>query len=107
MKIIVSKNCGPTTFFHGLLECLLISEGNETGKHIFGLCFPMGLADTGRPPREQGGGGGADELGRQEASADAGPQGALLSQQRDEEKMKGSILSLRHSLRLLPSPKIG
>ena len=44
---------------------LLIGEGNETGKYIFGLCFPMVPADTGRPPREQGGGGGADELGRQ------------------------------------------
>ena len=45
---------------------------------IFGLCFPMGPADTGRPPREQGGGGGADELGRQ-AGTGVGPQGALLS----------------------------
>ena len=84
MKIIVSKNCGRIAFFHGPLECLLIGEGNETGKYIFGLCFPMGLADTGRPPREPGGGGGADELGRQAAGTRAGPQGALLSQQRDE-----------------------
>lgn len=38
--------------FRDLLECLLISEGDETGKYIFGLCFPMGLADTGRPHRE-------------------------------------------------------
>ena len=51
MEIIVSKNCGRTTFFRDPLECLLIGEGNETGKHIFGLCFPMGPADTGRPHR--------------------------------------------------------
>ena len=52
MKIIVSKNCGRIVFFRDLLECLLIGEGNETGKYIFDLCFPMGLADTGRPHRE-------------------------------------------------------
>lgn len=70
MEIIVSKNCGPATSFRDLLECLLISGGDETGKHIFGLCFPIGSADTGRPPREQGGRQtGADELGRQEAGA--------------------------------------
>ena len=51
----MSKNYGPATFFHGLSECLLVNEGDEVGKHIFGLCFPIGLADTGRPPREQGG----------------------------------------------------
>ena len=47
---------------------------------IFGLCFPIGLADTGRPPREQGVSrrAGADELGRQ-AGTGMGPQGALLS----------------------------
>ena len=40
----------------------------------------MGPADTGRPPREpEGGGGGADELGGQETSTVAGPQGVLLS----------------------------
>ena len=87
MEIIVSKNCGPTTLFRDLLECLLVGEGNETGRYILGFCFPIGLADTGRPPREpEGGGGGADELGRQETSINAGPQGALLSQQRDEKK---------------------
>ena len=64
MGILVSKNCGPATFFRDPLECLLIGEGNEVGKHIFGLCFPMGLADTGRPPREAGG-DESDELGRQ------------------------------------------
>ena len=63
MEIIVSKNCGPTIFFRDLLECLLVSEGDEIGKYIFGLCFPIGLAGTGRPPRELGGGGGVDELG--------------------------------------------
>ena len=86
IEFIVGKNCGPTTLFRDLLECLLIGEGDEARKYIFGLCFPIGLADTGRPPREQGGGGGADELGRQETSINAGPQGALLSQQRDEKK---------------------
>ena len=73
--------------FRDLLECLLVDEGNETGRYIFGLCFPIGLADTGRPPREpEGGGGGADELGRQEIGTVAGPQGALLSQQGDGRK---------------------
>ena len=73
--------------FRDLLECLLVDEGNETGRYIFGLCFPIGLADTGRPPREpEGGGGGADELGRQETGTVAGPQGALLSQQGDGRK---------------------
>ena len=43
---------------------LLVSEGNEAGRYIFGLCFLIGLADTGRPPREPGGGEGADELER-------------------------------------------
>ena len=86
IEFIVGKNCGPTTLFRDLLECLLVDEENETGRYIFSLCFPIGLADTGRPPREQGGGGGADELGRQETSINAGPQGALLSQQRDEKK---------------------
>ena len=52
MKIIVSKNCGRIVLFRDLLECLLVDEGNETGKYIFGLCFPIGPADTGRPPRE-------------------------------------------------------
>ena len=55
MEIIVSKNCGPATFFRDPLEYLLIGEGNETGKYIFGLCFPMDPTATGRPPREQGG----------------------------------------------------
>ena len=86
MEIIVSKNCGPATFFRDLLECLLVGEGNETGRYISGLCFPMGPPYTGRPPREQGGGGGADELGKQETSINAGPQGALLSQQGDGRK---------------------
>ena len=54
-EIIVSKNCGRIVFFRDPLEYLLISEGNETGKYIFGFCFPMDPADTGRPPREQGG----------------------------------------------------
>ena len=54
-------------FFRDLLEYLLVSEGDGAGKDIFGLCFPISPADTGRPPREQGGGGGANELGRQEA----------------------------------------
>ena len=71
-EIIVSKNCGRIVFFRDLLECLLIGEGNETGKYIFDLCFPMGLADTGRPPREQGGPASwNDERGRQEAGAGA------------------------------------
>ena len=67
MEFIVDKNCGPTAFFRGPLECLLISEGDGAGKSIFGLCFPMGPADTGRPPREPEGGEGVDELGRQAA----------------------------------------
>ena len=81
MKIIVGKNCGRIVFFRDLLECLLIGEGNETEKYIFGLCFPMGLADTGRPHREQSGRRArVDELGRQEAGGSrVGPQGALLS----------------------------
>ena len=79
----------PTSFFRDLLECLLIGEGDETGGYILGFCFPIGLADTGRPPREQGGGGGADELGRQETSINAGPQGALLSQQKMEGRNEG------------------
>ena len=87
MEIIVSKNCGPAMFFRDLLECLLVGEGDEIGRYILGLCFPMVLADTGRPPREpEGGGGGADELGRQETGTVAGPQGALLSQKGDERK---------------------
>ena len=62
----MSKNCGRIVFFRDLLEYLLVGEGDGTGKHIFGLCFPMGLADTGRPHREPevGGRAGADELGR-------------------------------------------
>ena len=68
MKIIANKNCGRIVFFRSPLECLLIGEGDETGKYIFGLCFPMVPPYTGRPPREQGGGGGADELGRQEGA---------------------------------------
>ena len=79
MEFIVGKNCGRIVFFRDLLECLLVSEGDETGRYILGFCFTIGLADTGRPPREQGGGGGADELGRQEGGIGAGPQGALLS----------------------------
>lgn len=51
---------------------LLIGEGNETGKYIFDLCFLIGLADTGRPHREPGGGEGADELDRQEAGGRRG-----------------------------------
>ena len=38
----------PRPFFHRAFECLLINEEDETGKYIFGLCFPIGLADTGR-----------------------------------------------------------
>ena len=64
-KIIVSKNCGPTTFFRALLECLLVSEEDETRKYILGFCFPIVPAATGRPPREQGWRKRADELGRQ------------------------------------------
>ena len=89
IEFIVGKNCGPTTLFRDLLECLLVDEENETGRYIFSLCFPIGLADTGRPPREQGGGGGADELGRQETSINAGPQGALPSQQKMEGRDEG------------------
>ena len=62
MKIIVSKNCGRIVFFRDPLEYLLISEGNETGKYIFGLCFPMGFADTGRPHREPEVGGRAGTM---------------------------------------------
>ena len=40
-------------FFRDLLECLLVNEGDEIGRYISGFCFPIGLADTGRPPREQ------------------------------------------------------
>lgn len=70
------QNCGPATFFRDLLECLLVSEGDETGRDISGLCFPMALADTGRPPRELGGGGeGADELGARAVDTRAGPRG--------------------------------
>ena len=71
-----------TTFFRGLLECLLVDEGDETGKYISGLCFPIGFADTGRPHREPEVGRASwnDELGRQ-AGTGVGPQGALLSQQ--------------------------
>ena len=86
-KIIVSKNCGPTTFFRDLLECLLIGRRDGTGKYISGLCFPIGLADTGRPPREQGGGGGADELGRQEGGRHrCWPAGCFAESAKDERK---------------------
>ena len=90
MKFIVGKNCGPTTLFRDLLECLLVDEGDETGKYIFGLCFPIGLADTGRPPRELGGGGGADELGRWEAGGhNSWPAGCFAeSAKRWKEEMK-------------------
>lgn len=91
MEIIVSKNCGPAMFFRDLLEYLLVGRRDETGKYIFGLCFTIGPADTGRPPREpEGGGGGADELGRQEGGTVAGPQGTLLSQQKMEGKDEGN-----------------
>lgn len=89
MKIIVSKNCGPATFFRDPLEYLLISEGDETGKYIFDLCFHIGLADTGRPHREPEVGGRAgttSEAGRKQAGIGAGPQGALLNWQKDERK---------------------
>ena len=72
-------------FFRDLLECLLVSEEDETRKYILGFCFPIVPADTGRPPREQGG----DEkrrAGPAAAGTDAGPQGALLSQQKYERK---------------------
>ena len=106
MKFIVSKNCGPATFFRDLLECLLIGEGDGTGKYILGFCFPIGLAATGRPPREPGGGGGADELGGQEGGGHgAGPQGALLSQQGNERKRwRWAASPHLHQLLL---PKIG
>ena len=74
---IASKNCGPTAFFRDLLECLLVGEGDETGKYIFGLCFPMVPPYTGRPPRKKGG----DEKRRAGTEGEgmrAGPQGALL-----------------------------
>ena len=79
MENIVSKNCGPATFFRDLLECLLIGEENEIGKHIFGLCFPMGPADTGRPPREPEGGEGDGKAGTAGEGTKASPQSALLS----------------------------
>ena len=107
MEIIVSKNCEPATWLcHGPLECLLVNEGDETGKHIFGLCFPMGPTATGRPPREP-------EVGEEDEKAGtagrAGPQDTLLSWQKDEEKMKVSIHLPPHQLwlRLLPFPKTG
>ena len=58
-----------TPFFHRAFECLLVSEEDETGKYIFGLCFPIGPAATGRPHREPEAGRRArtDELGRQAA----------------------------------------
>ena len=59
--------------------CLLIGEGNEMEKYIFGLCFPMGPADTGRPPREQGGGEERTSWVGRQVGYGAGPQGALLS----------------------------
>ena len=78
-KFIVGKNCGPATFFRDLLECLLIGRRDGTGKYIFGLCFPMVPADTGRPPRELGGGEKwTSWVGRREAGTVAGPQGVLL-----------------------------
>ena len=86
MKIIVSKNCGPTMFFDALLECLLIGEEDETGKYILGFCFPIVPAATGRPPRKQSGDGEVDELGRQVAGTGAGLQSALPSQQKNERK---------------------
>lgn len=75
----------PHPFFHRAFEYLFVNEGDETGKYIFGLCFSMGSAATGRPPRERGGSGGADELGRRAAGTDAAA-GALLNQQKDERK---------------------
>ena len=82
------QNCGRIAFFRDPLECLLIGEGNEAGKYIFGLCFPIGPADTGRPLREPevGRQAGAEQAG---AGARAGPRGALLSQQEDERKDEG------------------
>ena len=71
MENIVSKNCGPTTFFRDLLECLLIGEGNETGKYILEFCFPIVPADTGRSPREAGG----DEKATSWAGKQARPAG--------------------------------
>ena len=91
MEIIVSKNCGRIVFFRGLLECLLISEGDETGKHIFDLCFPIGLADTGQPPREPE----VEEVsGRAGQAGDrhrGWPAGCFAkSAKRRKEEMKGS-----------------
>ena len=96
MEIIVSKNCGSTMFFRDLLECLLIGEGNETGKYILGFCFPIVSADTGRPPWEpEGGGGGADELGRKAVGGLRGwPAGCFAEPAKKwKEKMKVNILS--------------
>ena len=45
-----------TSFFRALLECLLVSEEDETGKYILMFCFPIVSTVTGRPPREAGGG---------------------------------------------------
>ena len=73
-------------FFRALLECLLVSEEDETRKYILGFCFPIVLAATGRPPRKQGGDGEVDELGRQVAGTGAGLQSALPSQQKNEKK---------------------
>lgn len=59
-----------TTFFRDLLECLLIGEGNETGRYIFGLCFPMVPPYAGWPHREPEAGGRAERtswVGRKRA----------------------------------------
>ena len=57
---------------------LFVNEGNETGNLILGLCFPMGPADTGQPPREQGGGKERMSwVGRRKASFGAGPRGCF------------------------------
>ena len=90
--IIAGRQLGFATLFHGPLECLLVNEGDETGRDIFGLCFPIGLVDTGRPPREPGGGRRGQESWNGRGGTRAGPQGALLGRQGDEEEMKVSIL---------------
>lgn len=42
-------------FFHRTFEYLPVNEGNGAGRYILGFCFLIGLAATGRPPREAGG----------------------------------------------------
>ena len=93
-------------FFRDLLKYLLVSEGDGAGKYIFGLCFSMGLADTGRPHREpEVGGGGVDELGRQETGGPRSrPAGCFAKSAREWEKDEDNTPSHRLSPLL---PKTG